>query len=197
MPRFLRLAAALFSGAVLLAATHANAAGVAQRQTVVLTTTDGPITIELNAEKAPKTVANFLYYVEHGQYNGTIFHRVIPGFMIQGGGYDAALKEKSTRGPIPLESNNGLHNVAGTIAMARTSNPNSATAQFFINTSDNTGSLDYPGVDGNGYAVFGRVTAGMDVVKKIEATPTGSQSFMSDVPRTPIVIESATVLKQQ
>ncbi|WP_347554061.1 peptidylprolyl isomerase [Robbsia sp. KACC 23696] len=159
---------------------------------VLLHTSDGDITLELYPEKAPKTVANFLAYVKEGHYGGTIFHRVIPGFMIQGGGYDANMKERATHAPIPLEAQSGLHNQVGTIAMARTSDPNSATSQFFINTVDNP-NLDYPHPDGNGYAVFGRVTAGMDVVKKIEATPTTSTGMMQDVPRTPVLIESAKV----
>lgn len=175
-------------------AAHAAGADQSSHPVVLLKTTDGPITVELDATKAPKTVANFLAYVKRGQYAGTIFHRVIPGFMIQGGGFDQALNQKPTQAPIPLESQNGLHNVEGTIAMARTSDPNSATAQFFINTADNTNSLDYPGADGHGYAVFGHVTAGMDVVKKIEGTPTGASNGMSDVPQTPIVIESATLI---
>jgi len=144
---------------------------------------------------SPKTVANFLDYVKSGQYSGTIFHRVIKGFMIQGGGYTTSFAEKPTRAPIPLESRNGLKNTTGTIAMARTSDPNSATAQFFINTVDNAG-LDYPNPDGNGYAVFGKVISGMDVVKKIEATPTTSRGPMADVPQQPIVIESATVVSK-
>jgi peptidyl-prolyl cis-trans isomerase A (cyclophilin A) len=140
-------------------------------------------------------VANFLDYVKSGQYSGTIFHRVIPGFMIQGGGFTQSYAEKPTRAPIQLESRNGLKNVTGAIAMARTSDPDSATAQFFINTADNAG-LDYPGQDGNGYAVFGKVTSGMDVVKKIEGTPTTTRGQMADVPQTPIVIESATVVSK-
>ncbi|EIF81769.1 peptidyl-prolyl cis-trans isomerase A precursor, partial [Burkholderia pseudomallei 354a] len=128
-------------------------------------------------------------------YNGTIFHRVIKGFMIQGGGYKTNFDEKPTRAPIPLESKNGLKNATGTIAMARTSDPNSATAQFFINTVDNAG-LDYPNPDGNGYAVFGKVVSGLDVVKKIEATPTTVRGPMRDVPEKPIVIESATIVSK-
>jgi peptidyl-prolyl cis-trans isomerase A (cyclophilin A) len=162
---------------------------------VLFKTTDGDFRVALNPEKAPKTVANFLEYVKAGQYSGTIFHRVIPGFMIQGGGYTQSYAEKPTRAPIPLESRNGLKNVAGAIAMARTSDPNSATAQFFINTVDNPG-LDYPGQDGYGYAVFGKVVSGMDVVKKIEGTPTTTRGPMANVPVTPVVIESATVVSQ-
>jgi peptidyl-prolyl cis-trans isomerase A (cyclophilin A) len=162
---------------------------------VLLTTSLGKIRVELDPAKAPRTVANFLQYVQAGQYSGTIFHRVIPGFMIQGGGFTPAMQEKSTRAPIPLESRNGLKNTLGTIAMARTSDPNSATAQFFINTVDNAG-LDYPQPDGNGYAVFGKVVSGMDVVKKIEAVPTTSSGGMANVPQTPVLIESASVVSQ-
>ncbi len=162
---------------------------------VQLKTSQGDIRVELYPEKAPKTVANFLDYVKSGQYNGTLFHRVIAGFMIQGGGYKANFDEKPTRAPIPLESRNGLKNVAGSIAMARTSDPNSATAQFFINTVDNS-NLDYPNPDGNGYAVFGKVVSGMDVVRKIEATPTTVRGTMRDVPATPVVIDSASIVTQ-
>lgn len=182
------------------AALIANAPAFAQTSSathpqVLLKTTDGDIKVELYPEQAPKTVANFLDYVKSGQYSGTIFHRVIKGFMIQGGGYTASFAEKPTRAPIPLESRNGLKNMAGTIAMARTGDPNSATDQFFINTVDNAG-LDYPNPDGNGYAVFGKVVSGMDVVKKIEATPTTTRGPMSDVPQQPIVIQSATVVSK-
>ena len=183
------------------AALIANAPAFAQSQAaaahpqVLLKTSDGNITVELYPEKAPKTVANFLDYVKSGQYSGTIFHRVIKGFMIQGGGYATNFSEKPTRAPIPLESRNGLKTAAGTIAMARMSDPNSATAQFFINTVDNAG-LDYPNPDGNGYAVFGKVISGMDVVKKIEATPTTTRGPMADVPQQPVVIESATVVSK-
>jgi peptidyl-prolyl cis-trans isomerase A (cyclophilin A) len=158
---------------------------------VQLKTSQGDIRVELYPEKAPKTVANFLDYVKAGQYNGTIFHRVIKGFMIQGGGYKTNFEEKPTRAPIPLESRNGLKNLTGTIAMARTSDPNSATAQFFINVKDNA-FLDQPtSKDGNGYAVFGKVIQGMDVVDKIKVVPTGP----GDVPQQAIVIKKATVEK--
>jgi len=181
------------------AALIANAPAFAQGQAatahpqVLFKTSEGDIRVELYPEKAPKTVDNFLQYVKSGQYNGTIFHRVIRGFMVQGGGYTQSFVEKPTRAPVALESKSGLKNVAGTIAMARTSDPNSATDQFFINTVDNAG-LDYPNPDGNGYAVFGKVTQGMDVVKKIEAAPTTTRGPMSDVPQKEIVIESATVV---
>jgi peptidyl-prolyl cis-trans isomerase A (cyclophilin A) len=177
------------------APAFAQAAPQAAHPGVLFKTSQGDIRVELYPEKAPKTVANFLDYVKSGQYNGTIFHRVIPGFMIQGGGFSTSFVEKPTRAPIPLESKNGLKNSVGTLAMARTSDPNSATAQFFINTVDNTG-LDFPNPDGNGYAVFGKVTAGMDVVKKIEGTPTTTRGPMADVPQKPVIIESATVVSK-
>lgn len=182
-------------GAALLASAGVSAQSAspaAAHPQVLLKTTAGDIRVELYPEKAPKTVANFLGYVKSGQYTDTVFHRVIQGFMIQGGGFTTSYQEKPTRAPIPLESRNGLKNLAGTIAMARTSDPNSATAQFFINTVDNAG-LDYPQPDGNGYAVFGKVVSGMDVVKKIEATPTAARGSMGDVPQTPIVIKSAKI----
>jgi peptidyl-prolyl cis-trans isomerase A (cyclophilin A) len=155
----------------------------------------GDIVVELDADKAPKTVANFLQYVKAGQYNGTIFHRVIENFMIQGGGMTPDMKEKPTRPPIPLESRNGLSNVRGTIAMARTMDPNSATAQFFINVKDNP-FLDAANArDGNGYAVFGKVVEGLDVVDKIKAVPTGNKPPHQNVPLEPVVIKKATVEK--
>ncbi|RIL06319.1 MAG: peptidylprolyl isomerase A [Proteobacteria bacterium] len=154
---------------------------------VVLETTLGNIEIELDAQKAPVSTENFLAYVDAGHYDGTVFHRVIPGFMIQGGGFDAQLDQKPTRGPIQNESGNGLTNQRGTIAMARTNDPNSATAQFFINTVDND-FLNRP----PGYAVFGKVTAGMDVVDKIAAVKTGSKGmFPKDVPVEAVVITKA------
>ncbi|MBU9125399.1 peptidyl-prolyl cis-trans isomerase [Burkholderia multivorans] len=182
-------------GAALLATAPAFAQTATAHPVVQLKTSQGDIRVELYPEKAPKTVANFLDYVKAGQYNGTIFHRVIKGFMIQGGGYKANFDEKPTRAPIPLESRNGLKNLTGTIAMARTSDPNSATAQFFINTVDNSG-LDYPNPDGNGYAVFGKVVSGLDVVKKIEAVPTTSRGPMQDVPAQPVMIESASIVSK-
>lgn len=167
----------------------------AQAQTVTLSTTQGDIVIQLDAAKAPKTVENFLSYVRAGHYNGTVFHRVISNFMIQGGGFTPDMKEKPTRAPIPLESRNGLANKRGTVAMARTMDPNSATAQFFINVKDNP-FLDQPNSpDGNGYAVFGQVIKGMDVVDKIRKVPTGSRGPFDDVPREPVVIKQATVEK--
>ena len=154
----------------------------------------GTIRVELYPDKAPKTVANFLQYVKDGHYNGVIFHRVIPNFMIQVGGFDKDMKEKKTRAPIENEAKNGLKNDLGTIAMARTSDPHSASAQFFINVKNND-FLNYPGQDGWGYAVFGKVVDGMDVVTKIAKLPTGSGGpFRSDVPKQPVVIESMTVV---
>jgi len=176
-------------------------AGIANAQTtpaakprVELKTSMGKIVVELDPEHAPITVANFLKYVRSGQYNGTIFHRVIDGFMIQGGGMDAAMHEKATGAPIKLESKNGLSNTVGTIAMARTNIPDSATAQFFINVVDNSSRLDYPHPDGNGYAVFGKVVAGMEVVEKIKAVRTSTVGPHENVPVQSIVIERATLL---
>ena len=163
---------------------------------IKLTTSHGVIAIELDAEKAPKSAANFLAYVESGHYDNTIFHRVIDGFMIQGGGMNAKLEEKQTRPPIENEAKNGLRNDAGTIAMARTQNPHSASAQFFINLEDNR-SLNYPSPDGWGYAVFGKVTEGMDVVRKIGKEPTATSGYQRDVPVTPIFIQSARQLPEK
>jgi peptidyl-prolyl cis-trans isomerase A (cyclophilin A) len=155
-------------------------------------TSAGDFTVEVYPDKAPKTVENFLQYVKDKQYNGTIFHRVIPGFMIQGGGFTADMVQKTTRAPIPLEARNGLKNDRGTIAMARTGAPDSATAQFFINVVDND-NLNAPKPDGNGYAVFGKVVQGLDVIDKIKMTPTGNKGMFQDVPQTPIIINSATL----
>ena len=161
---------------------------------VTLHTSMGDITLELDAEKAPKTVANFLQYARDGFYDGTIFHRVINNFMIQGGGMTADMAQKTTRAPVENEANNGLKNKTGTIAMARTNDPHSATAQFFINVADND-FLDHraPTAQGWGYAVFGKVTAGMDVVEKIKAVATGSKGFHQDVPREAVTIERVSV----
>jgi peptidyl-prolyl cis-trans isomerase A (cyclophilin A) len=165
------------------------------QQKVRLATSAGDIVIEVDAEKAPKTVANFLQYVRAGHYDGTIFHRVIDNFMIQGGGFDAKLNQKPTRAPIALEARNGLNNVRGTVAMARTADPNSASAQFFINVADNA-FLDAANArDGNGYAVFGKVVAGMEVVDQIKVTPTGRQGPFTDVPQKPILIRKASLEK--
>lgn len=162
-------------------------------QKVTLATSLGDVVIELNAAKAPKSVDNFLQYVKAGQYDGTVFHRVIENFMIQGGGYAADMKEKPTRAPIPLEARNGLSNSRGTVAMARTSDPNSATAQFFINVQDNTFLDAAQAADGQGYAVFGKVVKGMDVVDRIRAVPTGNRGMHQNVPLQPISIIKATV----
>ena len=162
---------------------------------VRLHTSFGPITIELDAAKAPKTVANFLDYVKNGHYNGTIFHRVIDGFMIQGGGFTPGMKQKPTARPVENEAGNGLRNDKYTIAMARTSDPHSATAQFFINVADNA-FLNHtaPNAQGWGYCVFGKVTEGMDVVDRIKAVATGRSGMHSDVPTQDVIIERAEVL---
>ena len=192
--------AALMAGTLSYGAAHAQAPASAPApaapaaERVRFATSAGNFTIEVYPEAAPKTVANFLEYVNSGFYSGTIFHRVINGFMVQGGGFDRDMKQKPTRAPIPLEAQNGLKNKAGTVAMARTGDPNSATAQFFINVVDNP-SLDYPQPDGNGYAVFGKVVEGMDTVDRIKKTPTTAYGPMRNVPATPIVIESATIVK--
>jgi peptidyl-prolyl cis-trans isomerase A (cyclophilin A) len=176
-------ASALVRVTVLSGLLALAAAAPALAQKVRLATSAGDIVLELNKEKAPKSVDNFVQYVKAGHYDSTIFHRVIDGFMIQGGGMTADMREKPTRAPIPLESHNGLSNVRGALAMARTAAPNSATAQFFINVKDN------PFLDqGDGYAVFGKVISGMDVVDKIRTTPT-----RSDVPITTITIKKASI----
>ena len=175
-----------------LAAALAMAAP-AWAQKVRLDTSLGEIVLQLDAAKAPKSVANFVEYAKAGHYDGTVFHRVIPDFMIQGGGFDAEMKEKPTRAPIPLESKNGLPNLRGSVAMARTSMPHSATAQFFINVKDNA-FLDAANArDGHGYAVFGKVVSGMDVVDKIWAVPTGNRGPYQHVPVTPVVIRKVSV----
>lgn len=175
--------------------TQAQTGGISK---VRISTSAGDIEAELYADKAPKTVANFLQYVNDKHYDGTLFHRVIAGFMVQGGGYDAQYKEKKTRAPIQHEGRQslaaGLKNTTGTLAMARTNDPHSATSQFFINVVDNA-FLD-PNFQGFGYTVFGKVTSGMDVVQKIRTTPTGAGGpFPSDVPQTPVLIQSITLLK--
>ncbi len=164
-------------------------------QKVTLATSMGDIVLELDREKAPKSVDNFLQYVRAGHYNGTIFHRVIDNFMIQGGGYRADLSERATRAPITLESRNGLSNVRGTLAMARTSVPDSATAQFFINLNDNLFLDQANARDGHGYAVFGKVVEGMDVVDKIRAVPTVARGMHQNFPSTPVTLIKATVEK--
>jgi peptidyl-prolyl cis-trans isomerase A (cyclophilin A) len=160
---------------------------------VELRTTLGTIIVELNPERAPVTVKNFVQYVEDGFYNGTVFHRVIDGFMIQGGGFTPDLNPKTTRPPIPLESQNGLRNDVGTIAMARTRDPNSATAQFFINVVDNEG-LNHPKPDGHGYAVFGKVVKGMDIVGRIAKLPNGPKPPHMNVPVETVVITAARMV---
>ncbi|HEY1392423.1 MAG TPA: peptidylprolyl isomerase [Methylibium sp.] len=164
-------------------------------QKVKLATTAGDIVVQLDRTKAPKTVDNFLQYVKAGHYDGTIFHRVIPNFMIQGGGMTPDLNEKPTRPPIALESRNGLKNERGTIAMARTPDPDSAAAQFFINVKDNAFLDQSNARDGYGYAVFGKVIKGMDVVDKIKQVPTGNRGEHQNVPLQPVVITKATVEK--
>lgn len=162
---------------------------------VLLKTNHGNITIKLDEEKAPLSSANFIEYVKSGHYNGTIFHRVIPNFMIQGGGMEPGMKQKSTRASIENEANNGLKNIKGSIAMARTSDPHSASSQFFINTVDNDFlNFSAPTPQGWGYAVFGNVTEGMDVVDAIRKVATGSSGFHQDVPKEDVVILEATVI---
>ena len=163
---------------------------------IKMQTSRGPITLELDADKAPETVKNFMSYVEDGFYNGTIFHRVIDGFMIQGGGMEPGMSEKATKEPVKNEADNGLSNERGTIAMARTMEPHSATAQFFINVKDNA-FLDHrsPTPDGWGYCVFGRVVDGMDVVDQIKGVATGNAGFHQDVPVEDIVIESVEIIE--
>ncbi len=159
---------------------------------VRLTTGAGDIVLELSADKAPRTVANFIQYVQEKHYDGTVFHRVIPNFMIQGGGFTPDLTQKPTRNPIALEAGNGLKNDRGTVAMARTQNPHSATAQFFVNVVDNP-NLNAPNPDGFGYTVFGKVVSGMDVVDKIRRVPVSSQGMHQNVPQTPILIIKASL----
>jgi len=183
----------LLSLALGLTMSIANAAPVQ----VLMETSEGNIKLELDADKAPKSVANFVQYAKDGHYDGLVFHRVIKDFMIQGGGYDLEYNQRKTRAPIDNEAKNGLKNARGTVAMARTSVPNSATSQFFINHGDNA-FLDYPGQDGWGYAVFGKVIEGMDVVDKIGTTRTGNiPPFGRDVPVTPVVIRKVTVVEKK
>ena len=187
------------AAATLLVGCLAGSAWAADAPRVKFATSAGDIVVEVYPDKAPKTVENFLQYVRDRHYDGTIFHRVIDRFMIQGGGMDRDMVEKKTRAPVVHEGRDayakGLRNEAGTIAMARTSDPNSATSQFFINVADNTRTLDPPGPNAPGYTVFGRVVSGMDVVNKIKAVPTGNAGMHADVPLTPVVIQSATIVK--
>ena len=184
----------LAAGVVGIAGLTSSLAAHAQ-QKVKLATSLGDIVVEVDAAKAPKSAANFLQYVKDGHYNGTVFHRVIPDFMVQGGGMTPDLKEKPVRAPIPLEARNGLDNTRGTVAMARTMDPNSATSQFFINVKDNAFLNAAQSRDGNGYAVFGKVVSGMDVVDKIRAVQTGSKGPYQDVPVQSVIIKQATLEK--
>ena len=167
----------------------------AEQVKVLMQTNQGDIKLVLDQDKAPISVDNFVTYANEGFYDGTIFHRVIKGFMIQGGGFTPEMQKKETHDPIQNEAKNGLKNKRGSIAMARTPPPHTATAQFFINLKDNA-FLDYPGQDGWGYAVFGEVTEGMEVVDKIAELPTGVKGRMRDVPQTPVVIEKVTILTE-
>ena len=191
IPTLSRRAAAVFAAA-LLASVPALAQDLPR---VKLSTSAGDIVLELAQDKAPKTVENFLQYVRDKHYDGTVFHRVMNGFMIQGGGFTPDMQQKATRAPVALETRADLRNDRGTIAMARTSNPNSATAQFFINVVDNR-MLNAPNPDGHGYAVFGKVVEGMDVVDRIKAVQTGNRGPHQNVPVTPVVITSATVVRK-
>ena len=183
----------LFKPLVILSVAAAAPGAAAADPQVDMKTSMGTIRLELYPAKAPKSVANFLQYVKDGHFNGTIFHRVIDGFMIQGGGFDKSMRQKDTRPPIENEAKNGLKNDLGTIAMARTNQPHSASAQWFINLKNND-FLNYPGQDGWGYAVFGKVVSGMDVVNKIAKVPTGNTGMHQNVPRDPVVIESVTLV---
>ncbi len=192
-PSFFSKFMALFAGVALSGAVLAADAAPKAPPQVTLKTSMGVIVLELDQEKAPKSVANFLQYVKSGYYKGTIFHRVIDGFMIQGGGMDKNMKQKATGKPVQNEAQNGLQNVQYSVAMARTADPHSATSQFFINVND-TAFLDYPGRDGFGYTVFGKVISGMDVVDKIKGVPVADKNGQENVPVTPIVIEAATLV---
>jgi cyclophilin family peptidyl-prolyl cis-trans isomerase len=191
MQRLFRTLSGMLTGLAMLMLPFSAAADTPK---VELKTSMGDIVVELYPEKAPKTVANFLDYVKSGHYGGTIFHRVINGFMIQGGGFEPGMKQKPTKAPVENEAKNGLKNEPYTIAMARTAAPHSATAQFFINVNNNA-SLNYPGHDGWGYTVFGKVVQGQEVVNRIKAVPTGNAGMHQDVPLKPVVIESASIVK--
>jgi peptidyl-prolyl cis-trans isomerase A (cyclophilin A) len=192
--RILSRRAALIAATALAIAGTAATSWAQTAPRVKLATSAGDIVVELYPDKAPRTVENFLQYVKDKHYDGTVFHRVIDGFMIQGGGFTPDLQQKKTRAPIPLEANSGLKNDKYTIAMARTAIPDSATAQFFINVKNND-SLNAPSPDGHGYAVFGKVVSGAEVVDKIRAVRTGSKGGMQDVPLEPVIIQSATLVK--
>jgi peptidyl-prolyl cis-trans isomerase A (cyclophilin A)/peptidyl-prolyl cis-trans isomerase B (cyclophilin B) len=185
----LRLLAALSLTGSVLSVSTAHAQNMPR---VSMKTSMGEIVLELYPDKAPKTVANFLDYAKSGYYNGTVFHRVIDNFMIQGGGFDKDMKQKPTNSPIENEAKNGLKNEAYTVAMARTSQPHSASSQFFINVRDN-GFLDYPGQDGWGYCVFGKIVKGTEIVNKMKVVETTNKGMHQNVPVKPIVIESVTV----
>lgn len=191
MTSFTRRAAVV----ALAMAAFVPAAFAAQATQVKVVTNMGAFVIELNAKAAPKTVENFLAYVKSGFYKNTLFHRVIPNFMIQGGGFVMGMEEKDTRAPIALESRNGLSNVRGTIAMARTNDPNSATSQFFINVRDNRFLDANQAQDGNGYAVFGKVVSGMSTVDAIARVKTHSVGYYDDVPIRDVVIKNMSVIK--
>ncbi len=198
--KFINSRAATFLSAVslVLASIGVATANSGGKVMVEMHTSKGLITLELDAEKAPVTVANFIEYVNSGHFDGTIFHRVIPGFVIQGGGLESGMKEKPTQAPIENEADNGLKNVTGSICMARTNDPHSATSQFFINLKDNQ-FLDHTekSPQGWGYAVFGQVTDGMDVVEAIAAVQTGNAGFHQDVPVEDIVVEKVTITDQE
>ena len=205
IPRLRRIGTALFASALLFVGAHATAANSTTNEgatpmtsdtRVKLQTNQGDIVIELNAEKAPKSSENFLNYVREGFYDGTVFHRVINNFMIQGGGFEAGMKQKKTNDPVENEANNGLKNDRYTVAMARTSDPHSATAQFFINVADND-FLNHtaPTSNGWGYTVFGKVVEGTEVVDKIKGVKTGSRGFHQDVPAEDVIIEKASVVE--
>lgn len=181
-------------GGIVLASTAFTATATEKAPRVAFKTSMGEIVIELNPQKAPKTVANFLQYVKSGHYSGTIFHRVMENFMIQGGGFDKDMQQKPAEAKVENEAKNGLKNDVYTVAMARTRDPHSASAQFFINVKNND-FLNYPGQDGWGYAVFGKVVKGQDVVDKIKSVPTANVGMHGDVPTTPVIIESATIVK--
>lgn len=188
-----RLASRIVAGTVV--SMLACAAALAANPVVEMTTSMGTVRMEIFADKSPKSAENFLQYVKDRFYDGTVFHRVIPGFMVQGGGFTPDMNQKKTREPIPNEAQNGLKNTVGTLAMARTPNPHSATAQFFINVADNEFlNFTSPTMQGFGYAVFGRVTQGMDIVNKIVAVPTGDRGGHQNVPLKPVLIQNMRIV---